>query len=234
MKLTIDPRDIPQYTDEKTEPIELPGGLVLRLGMEYDQDSSPEDWMGKIVWDRSPDTLWEELLEAIENDVLEPFQAHHDYGHTVETDDFGFTEANYKEPPGIHIDSGGRDGWGRDSHRWLAPSDRHDGVPDEERRKYNKMDARTFYGWLHDDWCFVGLTADIHFDGVEVGSASIWGVECGLGDGSYHRELFKELAEEAWLSAKAEVLKLGMRLEELKSIPELNEDLEVDYGSDAS
>ncbi len=71
---------------------------------------------------------------------------------------------------------------------------------------YLEQDAKRLeqYG---DDWSLVGIVATAYRAGVELGQASIWGVETDSAD-RYFAELTAELVDEAVAEAKAKLAEL--------------------------
>ena len=61
--------------------------------------------------------------------------------------------------------------------------------------------------WAADEWCFVGVVVTISAADVELGAASLWGIDCNFpgGDNSYLREVAADLETEALREAGAKL-----------------------------
>lgn len=60
--------------------------------------------------------------------------------------------------------------------------------------------------WCNDEWCYVGVVVTASREGLELGSASLWGIESDAGD--YLTEIANELIDEAMEEAKATISRL--------------------------
>jgi hypothetical protein len=68
--------------------------------------------------------------------------------------------------------------------------------------------------WRNDEWRYVGLVLDVFVDEILVSghAASLWGIECNMGDGNlYLSEIADELLPEALSAGRAEVVRLAVR-----------------------
>lgn len=87
-----------------------------------------------------------------------------------------------------------RDGWN------TAPYD----VPGETRRQRAARAARADFerlrAWCNDDWHWCGIVVTAYRNGIELGSASLWGIESDSSD--YLEETARELCEEAMEQAR--------------------------------
>lgn len=77
-------------------------------------------------------------------------------------------------------------------------------------RAYAANAARADYeylrAWCNDDWHYVGVIVTASRNGIELGEASLWGIESS--DSSYLLETANELADEALTDARAAIAAL--------------------------
>lgn len=82
-------------------------------------------------------------------------------------------------------------------------------------RAYAAKAARADYeylrGWCNDEWSYCGIIVTAYRDDIELGSASLWGIESNAGE--YLRDVANELLEEA----------LGQAREALESLCDCEE-----------
>lgn len=106
----------------------------------------------------------------------------------------------------------------RNEYRYFIPSPgcdtleniyrRTKGKPTKERRKeiaefmrYAMQDYKRIESLNRGDWCFIGIIAKVCKHNVELGSASLWGIESNCDD-NYKEEIENEMVEEALNEAK--------------------------------
>lgn len=205
IKLTVD--DLPDYPDDRIEPIELEGGITIKLTMRYDEYQDRLSDYGKTVRAERPDQLWDELLDALAEDIEEPFIRAAEYGWRVDDEDFSFDR--HSEAPGMYIDSS--DGW--HPVHWYLPlegSNAEGGdYPIEERRRWLHADARRIRSYWRGDVYDVVCIAKVYLDGMEVGRG-YFGCESDAGD--YLLEVYNEALSEALSEAKKTVADLAGKL----------------------
>lgn len=73
-------------------------------------------------------------------------------------------------------------------------------VGTDDYRMNGKQDYERMEGLNRGDWYFVGVVAKVFKKGIELGNASLWGIESDAGD--YFNEVAKEVADEAMIEAK--------------------------------
>lgn len=145
------------------------------------------------VYDSSPDISW-----------LGTF-CDYDNKHTPRTNQQKLVHRN----SGLVLDHHGI--W-RDKHGRIAAEPEH--------REYAREYQYTFHDNGHDtlayaladnkrleqlergDWCFIAIRAVVTFNGVEIGTASVWGIESDS-DESYFEETERDIAKEALFDANA-------------------------------
>jgi hypothetical protein len=74
-----------------------------------------------------------------------------------------------------------------------------------------RADFERLQAWCNDGWSYVGVVVTVEREGVELGRASLWGIESDAGD--YLCEVANELAEEALGEAVATIGKLAAAVE---------------------
>lgn len=97
---------------------------------------------------------------------------------------------------------------------WLMDASRYEGVEDSERAKYEQQDAERMEGFRRGDWYPIGVVVTVRKQtasnwangGLEVGRASVWGVES---DAAEH---LAEVERETITDALAEVDSLRVAL----------------------
>lgn len=210
MKIKLTKDHIPDYPEDKVEPIEVEGGVEIRLGMEYDDDGWHLEDYGKPVSGKSPDVLWDELLEALEGEVEDQFCHGISNEATVDDTDFDFSYWS-GDAPGMFIDS---TGYGREYY-YLPMKGSNAETDDEqygiaEKRKWLHADARTIRGAWRGDWWGIYCTAKVYVAGMELGSAG-FGADSTYEDSDL-LEVYGEALAEALVEAKREWASLAKRL----------------------
>lgn len=66
--------------------------------------------------------------------------------------------------------------------------------------------------WCNDDWSYVGVVVTVSAKGVELGFASLWGIESDAGD--YLVEVANELLPEAMEEARKRIAEINAMLED--------------------
>lgn len=210
MKIKLTKDNIPDYPGDKdAEPIEVEGGITIRLGMEYDDNGGRLDEYGKPVRDSRPDVLWGELLDSLAGEIEDQFCHGIDNEATVGDTDFDFSYYA-GGAPGMFIDSS--DGWSPDYYYLpMKGSNCDDGdYSIEERRRWLHADARLIRGAWRGDWYYVYCFAEVSLDGIEVGRGG-FGTDTASGD-EYLLEVYGEALAEALAEAKKEVSALAEKL----------------------
>lgn len=82
---------------------------------------------------------------------------------------------------------------------WDAPP-YGDGTPGERAHRAALADFNRLRDWCNDEWCYVGVVVTAYREGIELGRASLWGIESDAGD--YLTEVANELLDEAVDEAK--------------------------------
>lgn len=224
MKIKLTKDDIPLWTDDKPDPIDLGDGLTLRFTIENDGYLTPSHYLPDLIEGDRPDNLWDEMLETMADDIRNQFYDAMRYGDDLADEDFDFPQVD--GAPGMWVIESCH-GW---RNRYMPDNDNYNDVEDPaERRRCNYQDAKLWRGWLRDDWRYVDLGAIIDFNGAEVGSAYVGGIEWGLpGYKDYFPETFAELADEAWHDVRPSMEKLAERLDIIGGHPVMTEQLEVE------
>ena len=85
-----------------------------------------------------------------------------------------------------------------------------EGTAKEQATRAVDADYNALRLWCADEWWYVGIVLSVHRDGVELGGASLWGVDCNhpAGDNSYLSEVADELLPEAIEDARATLERL--------------------------
>jgi hypothetical protein len=83
-------------------------------------------------------------------------------------------------------------------------------TPGERAADAAEKDFRVLKAWCDDEWCWCGVIVTAYRDDVELGSASVWGIEANYpdSDNSYLTETANELLPEALAEAKAQLAAL--------------------------
>jgi hypothetical protein len=100
----------------------------------------------------------------------------------------------------------------------------YDGCSDEEKAQYLAEDTERYEAWKRDEWYYMGIVCTIRKNttthwadgGLEVGRASVWGIESDSDD-SFIRATEEEMVDRAL--AEVELLKVALaslRKEETK------------------
>jgi hypothetical protein len=65
--------------------------------------------------------------------------------------------------------------------------------------------------WTRDEWSFVGVVVTASKAEIELGSASLWGVDCNFpgSDNSYLAQVAADLQDEAVAAARAKLIEIG-------------------------
>lgn len=82
-----------------------------------------------------------------------------------------------------------RDGWN------AAPYDVEGETPRQRAAKAARADYEFLRGWCNNEWSYIGIIVTAFRNGIELGSASVWGIESNAGE--YLRDTANELLEEA-------------------------------------
>lgn len=74
-----------------------------------------------------------------------------------------------------------------------------------------ERDFQVLKDWCEDEWFYCGIVVEAHAEGVELGSASLWGIECNYpdSDNEYLLDVANDLAREAISEARAKLAKLA-------------------------
>lgn len=97
-----------------------------------------------------------------------------------------------------------RDGWG-------VEGGKRDGETDGQyAARAAEHDFKVLRAWCNDEWHWSGVVVTVSRAGVELGAASVWGVERNYpgSDNSYLTETANELLSEAIASARAKIKEL--------------------------
>lgn len=70
----------------------------------------------------------------------------------------------------------------------------------QQAAKAARADFERLRGWCNDEWHYVGVVVTASRDGIDLGSASLWGIESDAGD--YLDEVATELLDEALADAR--------------------------------
>lgn len=88
-----------------------------------------------------------------------------------------------------------RDGWN------AAPYDVQGETPRQRAAKAARADFERLRAWCNDDWQWCGVIVTASREGIDLGRASLWGIESDAG--AYLVEVANELAGEAIAEATA-------------------------------
>lgn len=71
-------------------------------------------------------------------------------------------------------------------------------------------DYEVLRAWCNDEWCYVGISVTVFKNGIELGDASLWGVEMNYpgSNNAYLAEVANELLPEALQNARDNLAKL--------------------------
>jgi len=94
-----------------------------------------------------------------------------------------------------------RDGW--DS----APYNTGQETKRQQAAKAARADFERLRAWCNDQWHWCGVVVTVSKEGIELGSASLWGIESDAGD--YLTEVANELLDEAMNEARAKLARLA-------------------------
>ena len=84
---------------------------------------------------------------------------------------------------------------------------------DPESPKYARHDYERAVAFEHGDWCLIGLIVIVYREGIELGHASLWGIESDSGEDYFGFLLEDELVPEATEDASGNLTKLLASLE---------------------
>lgn len=78
--------------------------------------------------------------------------------------------------------------------------------PDSDTKPTDFEDCYTpqqIAAWKRDDWHFVGLVFGVYVDDIKLSdhAASLWGIDCNLGDNTHFTDMANELLPEALAAA---------------------------------
>jgi hypothetical protein len=84
------------------------------------------------------------------------------------------------------------------------------GTPGQRAARAAERDFEVLRAWCRDDWWYVGIVVSVVRDGIKLGSASLWGVECNYpgANNAYLLEVANELLPEALDEARKAIAKL--------------------------
>lgn len=88
---------------------------------------------------------------------------------------------------------------------WDAPP-YDEGTPGQRAVRAAEADFGRMQDWCNDQWCYVGVVVTASRNDVELGSASLWGIESDAGE--YLVIIANELADEAIEEARAKLATL--------------------------
>lgn len=94
-----------------------------------------------------------------------------------------------------------RDGWN------AAPYDVPGETPRQRAAKAARADFERLRAWCDDGWNWCGVVVTASRAGIELGTASLWGIESDAGD--YLLEVANELAEQALAEAADKVREIA-------------------------
>jgi hypothetical protein len=97
--------------------------------------------------------------------------------------------------------------WSRDGFDFRATVHADD---DTSPTDYDCYSAEQIAAWRADEWRFVGVEVTASAAGVELGDASLWGVDCNFpgGTNDHLREVAADLETEALAAARAKLEQL--------------------------
>lgn len=87
-----------------------------------------------------------------------------------------------------------RDGWN------TAPYDTPGETPRQRAAGAARADFERLRAWCNDEWHWCGVVVTAYRNGIELGSASLWGIESDSGE--YLEQVARELCEEAMEQAR--------------------------------
>ena len=98
-----------------------------------------------------------------------------------------------------------RAGWGMKGGQLEGETDR------AYAARAARHDFEVLRAWCNDEWQYVGVAVTASIDGIELGSASLWGIECNYpgSDNSYLTDVAEELAPEAIEQAEQQRTRLA-------------------------
>lgn len=144
----------------------------------------------KIVCDQDPDTSW---IGEFSDTPGEGAIDHHATGIWLERSYRGpryFNPANYSYDYYLNTEKRSKS-----EARSLA-------------NEQAKQDYKRLVGFYQGDWSMVGVVVTVYRDGVELGSASIWGIETDSGADCFKSLVMDELLHEAVNEARMTLDKL--------------------------
>lgn len=87
---------------------------------------------------------------------------------------------------------------------------------DTRPTEFECYDDAQIQAWKDDDWFYCGVVLSVSRNGVEVShhAASLWGIDCNLGeDNDYLSEVCEDLQSEALEQAKQDLVRIINALE---------------------
>ena len=81
-----------------------------------------------------------------------------------------------------------RDGWN------CPPYEIEGETPRQKAARAARHNFEVLRAWCNDEWFWCGIVVTVSRDGIELGSASLWGIESDCTD--YHEEVINELIQE--------------------------------------
>ena len=83
------------------------------------------------------------------------------------------------------------------THKWLVEHgySKHEAAMAE--KSYYMQDLKRLLALYRGDWCYIGIVVTVEHEGIELGSASIWGVESDSDYSDYIEDLKSEALAEA-------------------------------------
>jgi len=121
----------------------------------------------------------------------------------------GQDNAEWQEQDGETCDCVGDD-WNRREYRYFNPSSNYEGDTPENIRKYVLQDYSRMEGLNHDQWCYLGIRAEVQVQASHgaviqnFSSGGLWGIESDS-DKSY----FAEIEQEQLGELREELLSYG-------------------------
>ncbi|NNM74764.1 hypothetical protein [Enterovirga aerilata] len=171
--------------------LELPGGYTAQARIQYD-DSMGEPW--KEHDGHGPVTDWRRASYRHGRPAKSP-------GERLLVSD-GSNARFYDFAEAVRIAL--RDGWGCEGGRKKGETAR------AYAARAAEADFRRLQAWCSGEWHWCGVVVTVFKAGIELGSASLWGIESDAGD--YLAEVANELLPEALDDAKARVAELAEEL----------------------
>src|SRR5690606_13978823 len=110
------------------------------------------------------------------------------------------------------------------THKWLVEHgySKHEAAMAE--KSYYMQDLKRLLALYRGDWCYIGIVVTVEHEGIELGSASLWGIES---DTDYKDEI-EDLKSEALAEAEEHYNNL------VESFKVPISELEIDYDENLS